>query len=62
MIKLKEYFNVDCKYDWESKEFVERSVELLQEASQYGFFESSPSRNKNFEKQLSDISKMDTEN
>jgi len=61
-INLKEYFNLDYKYDWESSEFRKLSADLLKETNQYTFFEKSPSKNKNFEKQLSDLAKVDIEN
>lgn len=62
VIRLKEFFNLDCKYDWESKEFTERSFELLREDSDHRFFKRSPSRSKDFKKQLSDLTKLDSEN
>jgi len=55
VIRLKEFFELDCKYDWESKEFAQRSLELLQEDPVHKFFERSPSRDKDFKKQLSDL-------
>jgi len=49
---LKQIFNVKPRFDWESKLFIEVSLKHIQDSEEFRFYESSPSKNKGFEKKL----------
>lgn len=59
ILNLKQLFISDYRYNWEDQDFIKKGLDYLAETKTHTFYETSPSRGKKYEDQLSEFVKQD---